>query len=150
MIGWLSSGESIEISAIAWGEFLCGPLSPLAEVFARKLLPSAHPLERADAEKAAELFNLTGRKSKSYADCCIGAVAIRKQAALATSIGRVSIQPVLYSQVWHLLEIQKIATEQQGVVCHTDSGDFEVHRADVAKGGMKLVKKRRACAIERQ
>lgn len=87
MVGWLCSGESIEISAIAWGEFLCGPLSPPAEAFARQLLPSAHALERADAEKAAELFNLTGRKSKSYADCCIGAVAIRKQAALATSNG---------------------------------------------------------------
>ncbi len=87
MVGWLSAGESISISAIAWGEFLCGPLSPSAEAFARQLLPSAHPLERADAENAAELFNLTGRKSKSYADCCIGAVAIRKQAALATSNG---------------------------------------------------------------
>lgn len=85
MVGWLSSGKSVGISAIAWGEFLCGPLSPAAEAFARQLLPAAHPLERADAEKAAELFNLTGRKSKSYADCCIAAVTIRQQAALATS-----------------------------------------------------------------
>lgn len=85
MVGWLSTGRSVGISAIAWGEFLCGPLSPQAEAFARQLLPAAHPLERADAEKAAELFNLTGRKSKSYADCCIAAVAIRQQAALATS-----------------------------------------------------------------
>ncbi len=38
-----------------------------------------------DAEKAAALFNLTGRRSKSYADCCIGDIALRLLASLATS-----------------------------------------------------------------
>ena len=38
-----------------------------------------------NAEKAAELFNLTGRRSRSYVDCCIAAIAIRAQAPLATS-----------------------------------------------------------------
>jgi predicted nucleic acid-binding protein len=42
-------------------------------------------LERADAEKAAELFNLTGRRSKSFTDCCLAAIAIRDQAPMATS-----------------------------------------------------------------
>lgn len=85
MIAWLNAGEQIGISALAWGEFLCGPLSPAAEVSARQLLPVTESLERIDAEKAAELFNLTGRRSKSYADCCIAAVGIRLQASLATS-----------------------------------------------------------------
>ena len=85
VVGWLSDGEALGISAIAWGEFLCGPLSPTAEALARQLLPDAEALGRYDAEKAAELFNLTGRRAKSYADCCIGAVAIRLQAPLATS-----------------------------------------------------------------
>ncbi len=85
VVGWLSAGESLGISAVAWGEFLCGPLSAAAEAYARQLLPNAEALERADAEKAAMLFNLTGRRSKSYADCCIGAVALRLQIALATS-----------------------------------------------------------------
>ena len=85
VVGWLSASETLGISAVAWGEFLCGPLSPTAEALARQLLPEAVALERADAEKAAELFNLTGRRSKSYADCCIGAVAIRATAPLATS-----------------------------------------------------------------
>lgn len=85
IVGWLSAGESIGISAIAWGEFLCGPLSSTAEGLSRAMLPSAVPLEGADAEKAAKLFNLTGRRSKSYADCCIAAVAIRLGAPLATS-----------------------------------------------------------------
>ena len=85
LVGWLGAGETLGISAVAWGEFLCGPLSPAAEAFARRLFPEAEALEGTDAEKAAELFNLTGRRSKSYADCCIAAVAIRAQAPLATS-----------------------------------------------------------------
>lgn len=85
LVGWLGAGEMLGISAVAWGEFLCGPLSPAAEAFARRLFPDAYALARTDAEKAAELFNLTGRRSKSYADCCIGAVAIRAKAPLATS-----------------------------------------------------------------
>src|SRR6266853_6484419 len=85
LTGWLGAGETLGISAIAWGEFLCGPLSPAAEALARRLFPDAVALERTDAEKAAELFNLAGRRSKSYTDCCIGAVAIRAQAPLATS-----------------------------------------------------------------
>ena len=85
LVSWLGTGETLGISAIAWGEFLCGPLSPATEAFARSLFPGAEALERADAEKAAELFNLTGRRSRSYMDCCIAAVAIRAQAPLATS-----------------------------------------------------------------
>lgn len=84
LVGWLSTGETLGISAVAWGEFLCGPLSPAADALARQLLPVAEPLMRVDAEQAAELFNLTGRRSKSYADCCIAAVAIREKAGLAT------------------------------------------------------------------
>lgn len=85
LVGWLSAGEPIGMSALAWGEFLCGPLSPTAEGSARQLLTASEPLERLDAEKAADLFNLTGRRSKSYVDCCIAAVAIRLHAPLATS-----------------------------------------------------------------
>jgi predicted nucleic acid-binding protein len=85
LAGWLGAGEALGISAVAWGEFLCGPLSPAAEALARQLLPDAEALERSDAEKAAEFFNLTGRRSKSFADCCIAAVAIRSHAQLATS-----------------------------------------------------------------
>lgn len=85
MESWLSGGESLGISAVAWGEFLCGPLSPATEALARQLLPNAEALERVDAEMAAKLFNLTGRRAKSYADCCIAAVAMRSESKLATS-----------------------------------------------------------------
>ena len=85
IVAWLGAGESLGISTVAWGEFLCGPISATAEGFARRMLPAAVSLERADAEMAAKLFNLTGRRSKSYADCCIAAVAIRLGVLLATS-----------------------------------------------------------------
>jgi len=85
LVAWLSMGETAGIGALAWGEFLCGPLSPAAEALAQQLLPSALPPEQADAEKAAELFNLTVRRTRSFADCCIAASAIRSGARLATS-----------------------------------------------------------------
>ena len=53
LVAWLSAGESVGISAVAWGEFLCGPLSAGAETFVRQLLPAPEPLIRADAERAA-------------------------------------------------------------------------------------------------
>lgn len=85
LVAWLTAGEAVGISALAWGEFLCGPVSAATETLARRLFPHADPLGRRDAELAAKVFNLTGRRAKSYADCCIAAVAIRAQAALATS-----------------------------------------------------------------
>ncbi|SKB01496.1 Predicted nucleic acid-binding protein, contains PIN domain [Prosthecobacter debontii] len=85
VLQWLTSGESLHVSTLVWGEFLCGPLSSAAEVLARSLFPMAEPLTRTDAEMAARLFNATGRRSKSFADCCIAAVAIRESAQLATS-----------------------------------------------------------------
>ena len=85
LVDWLSEGAPLAISTMAWGEFHCGPLPPAAEALARQLLPNAIALERPDAETAAALFNATGRRSKSYADCCIAAVAIRSNASLATS-----------------------------------------------------------------
>jgi len=82
VVEWLHRGESLGISTLAWGEFLCGPISNAAESLARQLLPHA---ERSDAESAASLFNLTGRRSKSFADCCIAATAMRVGVPLATS-----------------------------------------------------------------
>ena len=85
LISWLSAGEDVGISSVSWGEFLCGPLSPAAEAAARQMLPFASALTRLDAETAADLFNKTGRRSRSYLDCCIAAVAMRESASLATS-----------------------------------------------------------------
>ena len=82
---WLRDREAFGISTIAWSEFLCGPLTQQDEAFAQVLLPAPEPFIASDAHKAAELFNATGRRSRSLADCQIAAVALRCNARLATS-----------------------------------------------------------------
>jgi predicted nucleic acid-binding protein len=74
---WLLAGEVLGISAVAWAEFACGSLSLQDEHAARSFLPHPEAFRADDADKAAQLFNLTGRRSRSLADCMIAAVAIR-------------------------------------------------------------------------
>jgi len=81
---WLKDGEDLGISSIAWSEFLCGPLTPTDEEVAQMLFPAPAPFLAPDAHKAAELFNATGRRSRSLADCQIAAVALRCDAHVAT------------------------------------------------------------------
>ena len=82
---WLLAGEEVEMSAVAWGECVCGPVPALEEAAARALIQRIHPLGKEDAELAAQLFNRTGRRSRNFADCMIAAVAIRQGASIATS-----------------------------------------------------------------
>jgi predicted nucleic acid-binding protein len=84
LLGWLTAGEEFAVSTIAWSEFLSGPLTPQDELLAQLLLSSPEPFLTADARKAAELFNATGRRSRSLADCQIAAVALRRGVKLAT------------------------------------------------------------------
>jgi predicted nucleic acid-binding protein len=81
---WLTSKEVLGISAVAWAEFRCGPLSQRDEQTSKQMLPAMEPLSGQDAESAARLFNQTGRRSRSLADCMIAAIAIRCGAKLAT------------------------------------------------------------------
>lgn len=82
--GWLRKNEPIGMSAMAWTEFCCGPLGPEDLDIARKLLSEPEPVRADDAERAATLFNDTGRRRGSLADCIIAAVALRLKAPLAT------------------------------------------------------------------
>ena len=82
---WLAAREAVNVSTVAWAEFLCGPLDTTAESLARQIFPNPEPFLAADATLAASLFNQTGRRSRSLADCMIAAVAIRCAAKLATS-----------------------------------------------------------------
>ncbi len=84
LVRWASPSQEINISAIAWAEFLCGPLAPTDQAQARGLIDKIEPLIDADAELAAQLFNATGRRLRSMPDCMIAAIAIRRGAALAT------------------------------------------------------------------
>lgn len=81
---WLLAGEELGLSTIAWSEFLCGPLTPQDEALTLAFLAAPEPFVAADARKAAALFNATGRRSRSLADCQIAAIALRCGACLAT------------------------------------------------------------------
>jgi len=89
---WASAQENFNVSSVAWAEFLCGPLDTTAESIARQIFPNPEPLLSVDAVLAAKLFNQTGRRSRSLADCMIAAVAIRCGAKLAT-INAADFQP---------------------------------------------------------
>lgn len=81
---WLREDRAIQVSAIAWSEFLCGPLFEWELEYARAVVASVDPFTDDHAALAAELFNLTGRRSRSHVDCMIAAHAIRREAVLAT------------------------------------------------------------------
>jgi predicted nucleic acid-binding protein len=81
---WLRHDEELGISSIALSEFLCGPLTPKDETLAKVVFPAPEPFLASDASKAADLYNATGRRSRSLADCQIAAVALRCGAQLAT------------------------------------------------------------------
>jgi predicted nucleic acid-binding protein len=92
--GWTLAQEDCNASSIAWAEFLCGPLDAPAEAIARQIFPNPEPFLPADAVLAARLFNQTGRRSRSLADCMVASVAIRCGAKLATS-NTADFQPFL-------------------------------------------------------
>jgi predicted nucleic acid-binding protein len=81
---WISAQETLNVCTIAWAEFLCGPMDATGEALARQIFPQPEPFLPADAVLAATLFNQTGRRSRSLADCMIAAVAVRCGAKLAT------------------------------------------------------------------
>ena len=82
---WLAAGESFAASAIAWTEFLNGPVTPLEVSRAEAVLESRIiPFGKAEAVLAAQLFNQTGRRRGSRFDCLIAATAILAQGEVAT------------------------------------------------------------------
>ena len=83
--GWLAAGDSLAASAIAWTEFLNGPITPSEISSANAVLQSRIiPFGPPEAALAAELFNKTGRRRGSRFDCLIAATAILAQAEVAT------------------------------------------------------------------
>lgn len=81
----MAAGESVQISAIAWAEFLCGPLPVGLDEIVRDLVREVAPVGAAHAELAAALFVAGGRRKSSLQDCVIAACAIESGAALATA-----------------------------------------------------------------
>ncbi|MDD5262528.1 MAG: PIN domain-containing protein [Methylacidiphilales bacterium] len=92
--GWLTEGRAIYASAMAWAEFQCGPLTPQEHSVALDLIHSVLPVTVETATEAGRIFQETGRRSRSLADCIIAATAIRNSARLATS-NRADFEPFL-------------------------------------------------------
>lgn len=83
--GFLQQGRSLFIGAIAWAEFLCGPLDERQLDTVRRITTETIAFTDGDAALAAELFNRSGRRRSSLVDCMVAATALRCDAELATS-----------------------------------------------------------------
>ena len=81
---WIADEESLVINTVVWAEFLCGPITVESAGLAAALFPNPEPLLVEDAARGAELFNATGRRRGSLADCLIAATCLRLGAAIAT------------------------------------------------------------------
>jgi predicted nucleic acid-binding protein len=82
---WLRDGTPLAVSAIAWAEFLCGPLRAKEIELAGQLIEEVVPFAVEDAAIAAELFNHSGRRRGSLMDCMVAASAMRRDVPLATA-----------------------------------------------------------------
>ena len=83
--GFLAAETPIAISAVAWAEFLCGPLAARDLSLAAAVVGEAVPLTADHAAIAAALFNVAGRRRGTFVDCLIAAVAVDAGAGLATA-----------------------------------------------------------------
>jgi predicted nucleic acid-binding protein len=82
---WLGQGEAASTSATAWMEFVTGPVSAnVAQAMSQVIEDRIVSIGREEAELAARLFNVLGRKRALRYDCLIAATAIQSNARLAT------------------------------------------------------------------
>ena len=84
---WLSGGETVSMSAIAWAEFLCGPVGTATAELAAEVVAERRAFAENHAALSARLFNQTGRRRGTLVDCMIAAVALEDDAAIATANG---------------------------------------------------------------
>ncbi len=82
---WLQDGEILSISAVAWAELLCGPLTPPEMELAAGIVQQRHDFTPEHAPIAARLFNESGRRRGSLIDCMIAAAALADSALIATA-----------------------------------------------------------------
>ena len=81
---WVRTDEPVAMSAIAWAEFLCGPIDESALSLASLIVTRRSSFTEDMAAIAAELFSGSGRRRGTMVDCMIAATAISEKAALAT------------------------------------------------------------------
>ena len=59
---WIGAGETLGMSAVAWAEFLCGPLDRHEMGWAAAIIGRRGDFTPVHAETAARLFNRSGRR----------------------------------------------------------------------------------------
>jgi predicted nucleic acid-binding protein len=82
---WLEQGEEFSSSAVAWTEFLNGPLTSENKLDGEYLIQGRIvPLTKSEAKLAADLFNRTQRRQGTLPDCLVAATAVVSGCALVT------------------------------------------------------------------
>ena len=81
---WLSAGEPLGMNAIAWAEFLCGPIQDQDFQLATQVIAERADFTEDHALTAARLFNESGRHRGTLVDCMIASAALPAYAPLAT------------------------------------------------------------------
>ena len=85
VLAWFKAGEKFSVSAIAWSEFLNGPITHREVEDARGIIEGRiRAFDLREAEMAANLFNRTGRRRGTQTDCFIAATALCAGASFAT------------------------------------------------------------------
>lgn len=82
---WIKAGTPLAMSAVGWAELLCGPLEEAHLALVRRIVGHIAPFEAETATLAAHLFNRSGRRRGTLADCMIAANAMNASAMFATS-----------------------------------------------------------------
>ena len=86
ILAWMNAGEKFAASSIAWSEFLTGPVTAGEISDASRILDNRIVgFGAAEAQRAADIFNLTGRKRPTRTDCFIAATAMCARVRLATN-----------------------------------------------------------------
>jgi predicted nucleic acid-binding protein len=85
LVRWHQSNEPLMSAALAWYEFLCGPVASRHIQIVRGFLSGGVvAFEEVQAIEAARLFNAVGRTRRLRTDAMIAATAIVAGARLAT------------------------------------------------------------------
>ena len=82
---WLGTGATLLVSAVAWAEFLCGPLTDDELELAARIVGPPQDFTPEHATIAARLFNTSGRRRGTMVDCMIAAAAVSAGSPFATA-----------------------------------------------------------------
>ena len=82
---WIEAGTPLAMCAVGWAEFLCGPLEEAHLALVRRIVGHIASFDEETAALAAHLFNRSGRRRGTLADCMIAAAAMNAAAMLASS-----------------------------------------------------------------